>query len=60
MKFELTLDASEIRVAIEEAEEKGVEDLKIKLLGDIDKNGNIIVTRKYIFGDCITEYSKSI
>lgn len=54
--FELTLDAEKIRYAIEEAEGQGAESLSLMVVGTIDKNKKVKVTKMYLYGERVTEY----
>jgi hypothetical protein len=56
MKFELRLDAEKIREAVEEAEGENAESLFLVVVGNIDAEGIVKVSKMYLYGECVTEY----
>jgi|GEM_PF-6318447 len=60
MKFELRLDAGKIYEALNSAEGEGAESLSLYIIGTIDKDEKIKVSKMYLYGKCITEYVYNI
>jgi hypothetical protein len=57
MKFKISLDATEIRDAIDEAD--GADELKLVIEGTVNKNGKTDIINKYLIGELVEEYVKS-
>lgn len=61
MKFKISLDATEIRDAIDEADNEAdrVDELHLVIEGVVNKTGKTEITNKYLIGEIVEEYIKS-
>jgi hypothetical protein len=60
MKFELKLDAEKIYEALNQADGDNAESLSLVIIGNIDKDEKVKVSKIYLHGECVTEYTCNI
>jgi hypothetical protein len=60
MKFELRINADAIYDSLNQAVGDGAEDLILNILGTVNKDGKVIVSKMYLSSECYSEYTLGI